>query len=403
MAKFVLPSAWLLIWGVAGCDASLDAYVPPKGGDTDATDAPTDTVVDGDDDDDTTSSSTTETTETTEPVDIDLDGVTPWYGTVDQEVTLFGGPFPADVDVQFGGESAVVLDNQGDRLTLAVPDLGDDAVVEITATAATGSSPAPLDFQYFEDGTGKYGALGTVDWYDYRGGYWDAATVDTGYAQVMLSVPTVNSYAQVSFAGVRDTCERDWSLGVTTYIYDPGVGSITLRDGANQLVLPSVVDQPYIYYGTDLQVQPGNTYDLSPITANPLWPDFGVPQISGTVPSAMVVTSPNIDNGSFPTTPSSITVNWAGPYDGDAVLVRMQRMRWDGNTFQPLERVSCWLTDDGSHIVPASSWAAWDTSNDYVYMAVGRAYQPQNVILPHNNAQSDVMGVYWSIGFLDAN
>jgi hypothetical protein len=81
----------------------------------------------------------------------------------------------------------------------------------------------------------------------------------------------------------------------------------------------------------------------------------------------------------------------------------MQRMRYDGANFQPQETVSCWLTDDGFHIVPASSWAAWDTSDDYVYLAVGRANKPQNVILPHNGARSDVMGVYWSVGFLDAD
>jgi hypothetical protein len=403
--SYILPRERSILWAVpigavlASCQASLVAYDIPKDGNDDTpTDAAptTDTEVDGDDDDDITT-----TPPDVDDIDIDLDGVSPWYGTADHEVTISGGPFAPDTVIRFDDVDVQIVSLEGDAVTVRVPDLGVDLVAEITATSSEGASPAPLEFMYFEEGAGRIGAIGTVEWNDYRGGYWDTATVDAGFAQVMLSLPTTFQWEEIVYAGLRDTCERDWALGVTTYVYDPGVATLVLSSGANQLVLPADAVQPYVFFAGDLPVQPGSTYDLQPITGNPNWPDFGVPDLAGTVPTAIAVTTPNIDATAFPIVPSTITLNWSGPFTGDSVLVYMQRMRYDGAAFQPQETVSCWLTDDGAHIVP-NMWLDWNTGDDYVYMAVGRASKPQNVILPHNGAFSDVTGVYWSVGFLDA-
>ena len=397
--------SWLL---AVGCQSSLELYDGPKDGeDPGEVDENTPDVTDraGDDDDDNNGGDDDDD-DTTPPTDlepIDLDVVEPWYGTAGHEVTIRGGPFLEDAVILFSGAEATLVDGRVDELTVVVPDLGGDGIAEISVTTSEGASVDPIEFQYFEDGTGQIGALGSVEWYDHRGGYWAAGTVNSGFAQVMLSVPTATPWAQFLYAGTVDSCEREWDSGTIPYIYDPELPFLVISSGATEHLLNSDADQAFNYYEFDLPVAVGGSYDLQPMAGSPSWPEFGVQGLSGAIPTSMAVTSPDFDAATIPLSSQSISLAWSGPYTGDLVLVYAQRLTWNGKTYLPNEWVTCWLLDDGSHTIPSTVWAGWDTVDDYVYISVGRATLPQNVILPHNNARSDVMGVYWSVGFLDAN
>jgi hypothetical protein len=387
--------AWLLVAlpvssTLVGCEPPLvsaptTAIDPPPTLQTDRADDDDD-VGPGDDDD--------------EGAPFRLDAVVPRHGTAGHEVELRGGPFPTDSVILFGDDEATVLTYAPDRLTVRVPDLGLDDVVDITVASELAASPDALDFNYYEDATGRIGAIGIVEFGAHRGGYWADTVIDDGWSQVIFTMPTDLGWEHLAYAGGPDRCERDWALDEEIFGYDPELATVELTNGGPPLPL-EWDPVAYGFVSGPLPTEPGAAYDLLPMAGNPDWPAFDVAGLSGTLPTAMDLVSPDIDQDTFASVPESFSLSWQGPYDGDLVLVWMTRQTWDGQAFQAQESVSCWLVDDGAFVVP-DLWDDWDESDDYVYFAIGRANRPRGVILPHNNGRSEVLGVYWAVGFLDA-
>jgi hypothetical protein len=148
----------------------------------------------------------------------------------------------------------------------------------------------------------------------------------------------------------------------------------------------------------------GTSYDLEPVNGGPTWPDVSLSNLSGEIPSALTLTSPNIDGDTPPRVARQIDLAWNGPYDGEGMLLYLQRQRYDSTMAAWIpqgDEVTCWITDDGSFTVP-SLWSDWQTS-DGVLMYFGRYHEPGSVVLPYNNARSAVIGTYWVVGYLYAN
>lgn len=383
----------------AGCSSSLSVYdagkAPPP--DDETTTAPTvDTSTSGPVD--------TATTPTTTPVDDakrpDLDLVEPWFGTVGQVVTITGGPFADPLEVTFDGVDAHVVDFTEDSVDVQVPDLGDDvdaAVIEIRSADKKGKNE--LTFRYFMDGNGLVGAVGTLEWDDLRGGYWDPYdpnSVDHGYGQVLLSIPSATTWQTWLFSPVVEHCELDYSTVDPLYVYDPGLSSLTLTSGASVITLPGDAVNPFVFWQSNLLVTPGAAYDLAPTAGNPAWPEFSVPGMSGQVPTGLTITSPSLDGSTPARTSRQFTVQWDGPF-GDGVLLYLERQR--GGATQ--EVVTCWVQDDGSFALP-NLWTDWQTDDGVLFYA-GRYNEPSNVLLPYNNARSNVLGIFWTVGYLLAN
>ena len=57
------------------------------------------------------------------------------------------------------------------------------------------------------------------------------------------------------------------------------------------------------------------------------------------------------------------------------------------------------LDQSNLNVSVSSDWQ----SGDGVLMYLGRYHEPASVLLPYNNARSEVLGTYWVVGFLVAN
>jgi len=393
---------------IAGCNSSLSYYdkaVPPPDGIV-----TTDGSSPVGDDDDTTP--ILDSASTTIPETATVESVDPWYGTVGAQVTVHGGPFVDPVEVTFDGVSASVDSVTTDAVVVTVPDLGDDVIATLeVATAAgpatgpaTGSGGQGLTFQYYLDGTDQIGAFGTIEWNEIRGSYWASGTVSSGDAEVMFPVPTETSWPELLYAPQIDSCEENYVPANTAYIYDPGLPSIDVSAGSTVHTLPSDADRPFIFFQSGLPVSTGSAYDLEATTGNPEWPGISISHLSGRIPDRVVLTDPDISGATPPYVDPNVALSWNGPYDGDGILVLMDRQRYDENAgawIDQADTITCWLADDGSFTVP-SLWTDWQT-NDGVLLYFGRYREPENTIVPYNNSRSAVVGAYWLVGFLYAN
>jgi hypothetical protein len=257
-----------------------------------------------------------------------------------------------------------------------------------------------LTFDYFQDGTGLVGAVGTIEWNDLRGNYWSPDSVDGGYAQVLFPIPTAYTWQTFIYSPFVEHCELDY-VAPTLYVYAPGVASVEVSAGSVSHTLLPDPTAPFLYYQVDLPVAVGQAYDLDPMVGGVDWPDFSLTDLSGAIPNGLVITYPSIDGADPPTVPRQFTVQWNGPYDGDGLLLYLERQRYDGTQWISQESVSCWVQDDGSYALP-NLWTDWQ-SDDGVLFYAGRYNEPSNVLLPYNNARSAVLGTYWTVGFLIAN
>jgi hypothetical protein len=326
---------------------------------------------------------------------IRLDTVTPDFGTAGLQVAIEGGSFPSDAMVWFDDVEARVLERAADRLTVEVPALGPDGWREITV----GASPDALPFRYFEDGSGRIGATGAVEIVTHPGPGWSPDQQDFRRARVLFTQPTDLGWEHL-YAPAVDTCalehDLDGLIGQST-----GLPSISLTDGIDDLVLPVVDPATAFDFSTQpAALAPGAAFDLLPMVGDPDWPPFEVVELTGAIPEAFSVTAPAIETTAMPVVPPSFPLAWEGPYDGDLVLVSIVRLVYDGDSsWQTFETMSCWARDDGAFVVP-DLWTGW-SSTDLLLLEVGRANRP-DAVLPHNNARSEVLGVLWVAGFLDA-
>ncbi|MEQ1572578.1 MAG: IPT/TIG domain-containing protein, partial [Myxococcota bacterium] len=329
-----------------------------------------------------------------------LSAIEPSYGTAGQRVVIFGGPFTEPVELWFDGVAAAVTRVTETEVEAEVPSLPAEGTFEVELRAGGALAPSPLEYRYFDDAAGRIGALGMLEWDDLRGNYWDAYSFDRGFAQVMFTYPTDVGWPQLLFSPVIEHCESDYQIDDPVDAYVPGVPAVSLLSGAGALTIPVEAAYPYLYYA-EAPVAPGSDYDLGPMVGGAGWPEFAVANLSGVVPTSMDVTYPPLDGDEPASVDPSYAVQWGGPYDGDGVLLWMQRQRWDGADWIQHEVVTCWVDDDGNFALP-NLWTDWQ-SGDGVLFYIARYREPAGVTLPFNQGDSAVVGAFWTVGFLVAN
>jgi hypothetical protein len=144
---------------------------------------------------------------------------------------------------------------------------------------------------------------------------------------------------------------------------------------------------------------PGTVYDLSPVAGNADWPGFDIPGLVE-LPPAFNVLTPNLDKvGTLPPLVSqSFTITWDGA-GGDYMVLFI--LRQNQGTYVNDGVVTCAMVDDGSFTVPLGVWPDWQIG-DFLHIEIGRVYQ-SSTILPHNNAENRMAGIYWVYGGGEAN
>lgn len=330
-------------------------------------------------------------------VELEIDAVEPSFGSNGggSEVVVFGR-FDADTVVGFGGKEAVVSSRTATELVVTVPANVVTGSVDVTVASGPRSAVLADGFEYFADATGRAGTFGYVEFYHMVGGYW-AAPEDFAGAAFAFVEPT-DWEASLEYAPALDSCTAvDSYTGEPTWIV---TGATTWEFDANgpQFEIPQDPDSPGLFASdaedapiSVTEVVPGATYDLHATPASVGWPlDQLSPGVS--VPSSFTVSQPNLAaDDAPPQKKNSFSISWTGA-GGDYVLIFLLRREAD----QTATVVTCAAADDGSFTVPGTVWATWPTGL-FMDVLVGRVTVERN-LLPTNNGENRVAGVYWVYG-----
>lgn len=393
-SRLPLPSPLLLAaLPLAGCGFGLD-YLVADGSDTGVPDtADADTDADSDTDSDADSDSDTDSDS---DADLRIGSVNPDYGTTagGQSVTITGGPFDSSVSVRFGGNAASIDSVTSSEIHLHTPAVSAEGAVDVQVSTDADSATLTSGFNYFEDATGKTGALGTIAWYHYVGPAWNASVTDEGAAWFLFTAPTTQRLWQI-WTSTLDSCSSGYTPSGSLYYYDIGASTATWS-GSNGSRLNFGWDSAQSEYSiaslSNSQFAQNGTYNLETLTGTD-FPPFAMPNIART-PGSFNVTTPNVSGSSVPNVQrSAFSMAWSGG-GGDYVLADLLLLSSDGTT--PVEEVTCALNDDGSFTVPSGVWRSWAT-NRYVIISLGRATVGTGTV-PYNNGDSEVAGVYFVVG-----
>lgn len=390
---------------LASCNGGLSSYNPD--GDTSVDDSDADTDADSDSDTDTD-------TDTDADADLDplaVDDVDPAWGSNGGggTVTISGGPFDDSAEVFFVGASktvqATVQLTSSSEVVATVPASDDVGNVDVKVVTDTRAGTATGAYTYWEDGSGKIGVIGSIEWYKYVGSYWSGTPVDFGSAAMMFVEPTTETYRTLYYARSLDRCESDYAGPATSvYAYEIGADNVrlTIPTTSNVLTLTKNASYAYYYeladkdgdtYANDLKAsdyKQNAAYGLQPISSTS-FPAFEIETMVKT-PDLLQVTAPAITGSTVPTVPRNFTFSWSTGTPGDYMVVTMYRYDASGVA----EVVTCAMNDDGSFQVPNSVWAGWDV-DEQITILIGRAVEAGDT-LPHNNTDGGVVGVYWVIG-----
>lgn len=397
----LLPVLCLL--ALTGC-GGLSAYNVVSDSESDGrpqgTDGGDDVVSDtesGSDDDPTDSDSEDPTLE-----DIDIDDVDPNFGTNGggTQVTLTGGPFDASARVTFDGEEADIVSVTASKIVVETPSTSETGWVKVKVVTDTGSGAVNTGFQYWEDGEGLTGALGSVAWTNYVGDYWSSPPVDEGDAGFAFIEPT-NVHMWQLYSSAKDTCQSEYESGLSYDFYNPDASSVQLKASSATITLYDEDSSGYFEADdsdgdgySDLsssEYRASTNYALEDVSGGSDWPSFGVPAFVST-PGSFQVSNPRLDASAPPyISQNSFNIEWTGS-GGDYMLAVLYR--FNGSSI--VEVVTCVMNDDGAFKVPSSVWNGWTTGQQMTIL-VARATE-SSATLDHNNSNSGVVGEYWIFG-----
>jgi hypothetical protein len=263
----------------------------------------------------------------------------------------------------------------------------------VSVTTDGGAGTLTSGFTYYEDGTGKLGIIGSMEWIHYVGSYWGGTPSDDGSASFFLAPPTDIEYWEL-YSRTLDSCGSEY-VGPDLYYYEPALSSasLTLPTGGTLRMPWDTTNGTFAATAvSSAQYVQGGSYDLDPMTPDG-YPLFDVPDVL-TLPSSFSVSVPNIGGGTPPNlTRSGFNLAWNGS-GGDAMVAILALRNADQTDWD--ETLTCAMRDDGAFTVPSATWTRW-TSGRYVDILVGRMTMPSGVV-PYNNADSGFAGIYWNYG-----
>jgi len=320
----------------------------------------------------------------------DVSAVRPAFGSDagGSLVLITGGPFDRFATVFIGGEEAAVVSATSDALTVETP-IGVAGVTELEVVSGGGVSTH--SFRYWPDATGLVGLKGSVEFVDVVGDYWADGGFDRARAEIALVEP-VAFESWEAFSPTFNSCVSDWALPSDTPV--DGLEEVTLVSADVRIDLESDADG---FFG-DQGVSPGESYDLEPSGD---WDGVVLDDLTE-VPVGLQVQSPALDVNVPRQVERQFGIEWdrAAPADYVAIVLEKSHLETDGSlTIE--QKVSCAVPDAGSFTVPGSVWREW-TSGDVIAVSVGRVFEGNGVVLPHNNATAAVSGIYWVSGAVRA-
>ena len=142
---------------------------------------------------------------------VSVASVEPAWGltTGGEELVIRGKGFSEDVEVSFGGAVAEVTRASTDTLYVTAP--AHEGEGEVDLAVSRGDIVGHLDggYTYWADGEGLIGLVGSIWYFQKRGGYWSASEQDEANVQLRAISPVAEFDYSKSWAASLDTCEAN--------------------------------------------------------------------------------------------------------------------------------------------------------------------------------------------------
>lgn len=387
------PAMMLLL---GGCSIGLDPQLPL---DRDSGDP---VVIDSgeESDADTDSDTDADTDIDIDPdlADLDITSISPPYGTTagGSSVVIQGGPFDSSALVYFGEEVAGVSNISGSSITAITPSVSAEGTRNVSVVTDTHGGKLKDAFDYYEDGTGLAGAIGAVFWYDYVGNYWKSTGGTSGYAEMTFTVPIDFHYWEF-YVPAMDTCQPydgGYAYSGELYIYDLDVSALTITPSSGSAT-SMAWDESTLFFATDPiaanQYTKNAWYDLQVPGSGPL-ADMAVEDILRTS-SDVTITQPAIQGNNPPNITRNQSFRWTAGF-ADWIVIYMLMID-DSNT--GIEQgIVCVVSDDGAFDVSTGEWSSWTPGRQVNILFT--PVREETTILPHNNSESRVAGMYQMVG-----
>ncbi len=382
---------------LGGCSIGLYAELPLDGEGTDSA-APDSASPESDADTDSDTDADTDVDIDTSLEELDITSVSPPYGSTagGSQVVIQGGPFDSSAVVYFGGEVAGISSISGGSITAITPAVAEEGTRSVSVITDTHGGKLKDSFDYYQDGTGLAGAIGSIFWYDYVGNYWGGSSQTDGFAELTLIVPTDFHYWQF-FVPTMDTCQPyggTYSYSGDLYVYELGVSSLTITPSSGAATTLAW-DEASLFFTADPiasnQYTKNAWYDLSAPTGGPL-AGMGVEDVlraGGNV----TVTQPAIQGNNPPDIYRNQSVRWTA---GDADWIIIYMLMLDATQTSIEQGIICVVSDDGVFDVNSSEFTSWTTGRQVNILFT--PVRETTTILPHNNAESRVAGMYQMVG-----
>lgn len=322
--------------------------------------------------------------------ELEVTGVWPPFGSDagGSTVRIVGGPFEGFATVTIDGEEATVLSSTPEELVISTPP-GVEGVAELIVTSDGAASTH--SFRYWADASGMVGLKGAIEFVDVVGNYWADGGYDRARAEISLIEP-VEFESWEAFSRSYNSCTSDWTLPRDVPV-----------DGMDDVVLVSSdirvdLEEDGDGFVGDQGVAPGEMYGLE--TAGE-WDGVVLDDLVE-VPPGLRVSAPVLDGDAPKKVDRQFELTWDRNAPADYVAIVMERSHLEPNGSLTIEqKVSCAVPDSGSFTVPGTMWNEW-RSDDVITVSIGRVYEGNGVVLPHNNAESGVVGIYWVSGAVRA-
>ena len=386
-------SALVLVLG--GCNIGLYTELPlnPDGSDSGVIDTSTEEA-DADTDADT-------------DTDIDIDTgldvldvlrVTPPYGTTagGSEVIIDGGPFDGSAVVYFGDEVAGISSISGSSITVITPEVDAESTRSVTVITDTHGGKLKDAFDYYQDGTGLAGAIGSIFMYDFVGNYWKGGGATEGFAELTFVVPTDFHYWEF-YAPTMDSCQPyggSYAYSGELLVYELGVNALTVTPSSGTPTSLSWDESSFFFRADPIagnQYTKNAFYDLTAPSSGPL-SGMAVEDIlraSGDV----TISQPAIQGNNPPDISRNQSFRWTS---GSADWILIYMLMYDTAQENIDQGIICVVADDGMFDISSSEFSSWPTGRrvDILFTPV-REY---NTTLPHNNSESRIAAMYQMYG-----
>jgi len=326
------------------------------------------------------------------PVSVDVEAVSPEYATtLGGKMDILGGPFDDSARVFVDELEAEVISVERDAIRVSLPEL-DLGWADVRVEVEDGEGSLDEAFRVYQDGTGLAGSLGALEWYELQGSFWTQDSQDFGTAWWGLIEPQDTHYW--SIFGVQDNnCISNPSFpqlqviatGADQVVLESEQTSVTLVAAEDEIFDASLLSQDYLEWAD---------YALPSLSGTEL-PEFGIDRLAST-PGSFDLYTPDFSKSTPPSLSADELVFEWGEVDAQRIIIQVER-RAQSDIEDIQETVVCVVDNDGSFEIPADTWAAdWD-QDEWLYLYVG-AVREDGGIIPLNNSDSRVAGIYWLLG-----